>query len=45
MLRTATVGEIAALPGFGERTAQTIYAALHPAETSAGPASHGGTGT
>jgi excinuclease ABC subunit C len=42
-LRTATAGEIAALPGFGERTAQTIYAALHPAETSAGPASHGGT--
>jgi excinuclease ABC subunit C len=42
-LRTATAGEIAALPGFGERTAQTVYAALHPAETSAGPASHGGT--
>jgi excinuclease ABC subunit C len=28
-LRTATIGEIAALPGFGQRTAESVYAALH----------------
>ncbi|HEY2288124.1 MAG TPA: excinuclease ABC subunit UvrC [Streptosporangiaceae bacterium] len=28
-LRAATPGEIAALPGFGQRTADVIYAALH----------------
>ena len=42
-LRAATTGEIAALPGFGERTAQTIYDALHPAQVPAGPPAHGGT--
>jgi excinuclease ABC subunit C len=32
----ATVGEIAALPGFGQRTAETVHAALHrPAENQA----------
>jgi excinuclease ABC subunit C len=42
-LRTATVGEIAALPGFGQRTAETVHAALHPAPAAAGPPAHGGT--
>jgi excinuclease ABC subunit C len=37
-LRTATVGEIAALPGFGQRTAESVHAALHQS------AGHQGTG-
>ncbi|MGH3277174.1 MAG: helix-hairpin-helix domain-containing protein, partial [Streptosporangiaceae bacterium] len=28
-LRTASAGEIAALPGFGQRTAEAVHAALH----------------
>jgi Holliday junction resolvasome RuvABC DNA-binding subunit len=28
-LSAATVSEIAALPGFGQRTAESVYAALH----------------
>jgi excinuclease ABC subunit C len=31
-LTAATAGEIAAVPGFGQRTADAVYAALHPAE-------------
>ncbi len=31
-LRSATVDEIAAAPGFGRRTAEAVYAALHQAE-------------
>jgi excinuclease ABC subunit C len=30
-LRAASVGEIAALPGFGQRTAESVHAALHAA--------------
>ena len=30
-LKAASVGEIAALPGFGQRTAEAVHAALHPA--------------
>jgi excinuclease ABC subunit C len=36
-LRAASVGEIAALPGFGQRTAESVHAALHAA---AGAAQH-----
>jgi excinuclease ABC subunit C len=30
-LKAASAGEIAALPGFGQRTAEAVHAALHPA--------------
>jgi excinuclease ABC subunit C len=43
-LRAAAVSEIAAVPGFGQRTAEAVYAALHePERGRAGPrqADHG----
>jgi excinuclease ABC subunit C len=39
-LRAAAVSEIAALPGFGQRTAEAVYAALHA--DAAGDDSGGG---
>jgi excinuclease ABC subunit C len=43
-LRAAAPGEIAALPGFGPRTADVIYAALHQeAQHQESTAPHGGT--
>jgi excinuclease ABC subunit C len=42
-LSSATVQEIAALPGFGQRTAEAVYAALHKDGSTADAASGGGT--
>jgi excinuclease ABC subunit C len=42
-LSLATVQEIAALPGFGQRTAEAVYEALHQDGSAAGAASGGGT--
>ena len=47
-LRQATVDEVAALPGFGRRTAESVVAAVNsgttPAETGAAPAVNTATG-
>jgi excinuclease ABC subunit C len=37
-LSAATIGEIAELPGFGERTAEAVYAALHAGDEAAAEA-------
>ncbi|MGH3446040.1 MAG: excinuclease ABC subunit UvrC [Nocardioidaceae bacterium] len=43
-LRAATVEDIAALPGFGRRTAEAVSAALVPAESRPAPAINTATG-